>query len=491
MKLFRLGRNLIAGEAKNASEKTLHIEATHFLDEGVWEKISDPVIVKVLESFIVNSDFQLKEDLSEKEGSKSFHQLVHENFSPFLGRRWVEFGNTKVVSYERNEAIHYLSENEAIQTVEVANVLSNCQVGQFMALEANRDNLVSLGLVDILERGPVSDNLVELGRDIHAYMKVSPFKDITVLREGTSVAVLGYYQGCAIVEADGDLFYRPVEETAYWDKAYKDDAYYFSLDGNDDGLPDPLQALPSKPALYTNRPRREDNYNVQPDLAKAAQHFGPNQDMLDDEDFSVIESFLGTNGFEDFERLGHEELHDIDPKDEPGLEPHDHETPFDKQDTLLKRGTAIDGDGPDAVDHDYDGHYADEPTPDDGTGAQEPVQESHAVVNAVSRILKELGFEAAAADVNNTNVDKYAQWAINDAKKRDKSKARKFASGFKKLGLNVHESELELAMDLINEGADIDSVLVGEETNQRERLMKETFPLYEGEGHETRRATRT
>ena len=383
MKLYRLGKDLILGEAKNSEQNVLHLENQFILGESGWERM-DPSICRVSESFIINCDFHLDESkvITEKE-QINIGKVVHENFSPFLGRRQVEFGNTRVVAYQRKSGlgIGIVQESNEVTWVPFTDILSQVQIGQYMALESLREKIVGLGLLEDTHRGLVQEGFSELPRDIHVYMRVDPFKDVTTLREGTPVAVLGYYKGNLVVEADGEIFWRPIEETAYWDDPQKGDSYYFSLDSDRDGIPDPLQALPSKPALSNVKPRPEDNYNVQPELKKSSHHFGPNQNFLEfSKDFGVLEGYIGTNGFESDERLNKPGIHDVGY--EPGLDAADQDDQVDR-DELYKCALTVDDDeetGIDSVDQDFEGEYGEIP-PDDGTGsigeADEPKHDGH------------------------------------------------------------------------------------------------------------------
>lgn len=368
MKLFRLGGNLLLGEQKNCETvngaSLHHLEVAYVLRENSWAPVK-PLTVKVLGSFVVNENFTpYDEHIQESETEIDYSDIVHENFVPFMGRKWVKFGNRQVVAYQRRgEGIGWLTEgDQAVNWTALPNVLENGQVGQFMILEALRPQLVGFHLVSPAHRGPVQEGFTDLTETIHVYMKTEPFRDITKLKEGTAVSALGYYKGCVVIEADSELFWKPLEENAYWDQKQKDDAYYFNMDGNKDGLPDPLQALPSKPGLYTSPPRGSDNHNVQPELRKAVQHFGPNQNLLGEEDFGILgESYIGTHGYEDDERLQDPETHDV--AVEPGLDGSHQDYHVSTAQAKKDRDTFANDDGRDGVPQDYTGEYGDEDVP--------------------------------------------------------------------------------------------------------------------------------
>ena len=162
--------------------------------------------------------------------------------------------------------------------------------------------------------------------------------------------------------------------------------------------------------------------NVQPELRKSAQHLGPNQDMLGEQDFGVLgEAFLGTHGFEDFERQHRDELHDLGV--EPGLDAADQDAQVTRHELARKTDTRADDDGMATVAHDYSGEYDSNNPPDDGTDAKPPVQPDD---------------------------------------------------------LPVAE-QVQRAMDLIMQGADIDEVLGGADEELEEeyaRRMKGVFPMW-------------
>ena len=186
-----------------------------------------------------------------------------------------------------------------------------------------------------------------------------------------------------MVEADGEEFWLPVEERNEYQPSMKDDWYYFgNQDSDADLIHDPLQMLPSKPALAQTYPASpEDNWNITPDLRKTAGHFSsmPNIKMKEHADVlrgeEGLVEFLGTQGYEEFERLHRDKLHDLAVK--PGLKPEqEDEKPGEEHADDIRRMTTKDlaRTGDDAVPHDYTGEYGDESGEvDDGTHAHPSV----------------------------------------------------------------------------------------------------------------------
>lgn len=139
-------------------------------------------------------------------------------------------------------------------------------------LELFRSQFETIGLVD--RNTSVRGAFTAIASPFHVYMKKDPFRDICKIHEGTAVQIQSYYKGCAVIEADGEEFYLPVEAKGLIEQA-KDDHYYFSLDYDRDNIPDPLVACPSKVALGGKPSRPTDNYNAQPDLPKVAGNLYP------------------------------------------------------------------------------------------------------------------------------------------------------------------------------------------------------------------------
>jgi hypothetical protein len=161
-----------------------------------------------------------------------------------------------------------------------------------LALEACRGNLSILGLVR--DSTPVLGSSTLIRNPFHAYMRADPFKDIARLHEGTDVVIADYYKGCAVIEADGERFYLPIEDRKLIESKAKDDDYYFNQDYNKDGIPDPLAAIPSKIALARSPSSSKDNYNPVPDLPKVAGNLYALPD-IDMDDVSVLKEGIAAD----------------------------------------------------------------------------------------------------------------------------------------------------------------------------------------------------
>jgi hypothetical protein len=169
------------------------------------------------------------------------------------------------------------------------------------------------------------------------------------------------------------------------------------------------------------------------------------------------------------------------PKDlgnEPGLEPTDYDDKVDDFFDIKARKSGERDQGKDATPQDYTGDKVDEPTEFNEAAFGVDVQ-----IEAVSRLLKELGFAAASRDVSSSNVQRYAQWVVNNLKKRGQpDKLKQFVTLMSGLGLNVHEATTDEAMEAVMRGADIDFVL-GEDITKKvvfeeeyQKKLKELFP---------------
>lgn len=451
--LFRLGRYLVLGETKGTDGSYTRLQALYAATGGKWEPVI-PCDMRVSEAFIINSDYpseNIAASIKENSSPIEIGKVVKESLAPHLGFGKIHLGYSEIVALDNGV---WISESgDRPNCLDPADVLSSVQIGQILALEALRSKLETLGLIEKHSFKPVTEGFVSLSKPVVVFMKVEPFKDITKINEGVTVSVDGYYKGCAVVEADGELFWRPLEESTFWDKKVKDKAYYFTMDSNKDFIPDPLQALPSKPALGAVPARKEDNYNTQPDLRKVAGHFSP-QEEISMEEFNILGEGFGAIYHEYYERGDNDSM----PKDlgnEPGLEPTDYD---DKVDDFFDTKAKKSGEryqGKDATPQNYSGDKVDEPTEFDEAAFGVDVQ-----VEAVSKLLRELGFAAASRDVSASNVQRYAQWVVNILKKSgDAAKMGKFTALMKSLGFEIRETSVEDAMKAVMEGADIDFVL--------------------------------
>ena len=160
-------------------------------------------------------------------------------------------------------------------------------------LEAIRGRLTHLGFLKPKE--PVLGAYGE-AKAFYAFMKTDPFRDVCKIQDGTVVEITDYYKGCAVVEADGEVFWVPVEETKFIESKPKDLDYYFRLDKDNDKVPDPLISLPSHDQLKASGPSAPgvgpaDNWNCYPQQPKVAGNLFPLQD-IDMDDVSILRDEL-------------------------------------------------------------------------------------------------------------------------------------------------------------------------------------------------------
>lgn len=373
--LFRLGKNLLIGEHKNMEGQTFHLALRYEVDNGRLRE-TEHAYMRVNSAFVINDDVEAPmEGVSVR--TRTLQDIVHENILPFVGRgREFVLESCSLVGYKRGDSLAFLREG-AHEWVLVENVLTNVELGRVMALEGVRETLVARGLVDPISEVRVDEGVTVTQAPFRAYMKIDPFRDITEIQAGTVVSASGYYQGCAVVEADGEPFWVPVEEHSLYGLRFKDAEYYQNFDSNHDILPDPMQALPSKVAHNTGEPtRREDNWNSSPDLRDVVGHLTPLPNIRLGDDTSMLgegAGFVGTHGYEDFERLDRPLLHDLSV--EPGgVEAADQEDDVERDGAAHDALTKQDRTGRDAVPRDYTGEYGDETGGvDDGTVEEQTI----------------------------------------------------------------------------------------------------------------------
>lgn len=328
MHVFRLGQFLIAGTVIAENRPFLTVEVRRRIVESASIPVV-PVKARISQAFEVSKNFDLDNLAESDQDPESFSALVHEALVPFVSGGREALGGVSLKGYSRSRGVVVEGKDEWLP---LHDLLSNVQIGQTLALEALRPRLIRLGLFEGVRGEPITEGYTDIKTPVNVYMKAEPFRDITSIKEGTSVGVIGYYKGCAVVEADGEMFWRPIEEASFYDDDYKDDQYYFNQDSNQDKIQDPLQSLPSKTALAGTPSRPQDNWNSSPNLVKVSGHFSPIHTIRND-DYSVLgESYIGTHGFEDDERQQRPKLHDISA--EPGLEPTDDPVEESEQKTV-------------------------------------------------------------------------------------------------------------------------------------------------------------
>jgi len=335
--IFRLGKYVVHGVVKEAKDKLLSVEARAVhVTKDQWKPVK-PEMMEVSPAFVMTDEYDPGAmRFVEARVITTVESLVRESIVPTLGFGNVQYGYSELVGY--GDGVWFNENGQDTDKINPEDILSNVQLGQFLALEGLRPKLQKLGLVDLNKMETVSEGFVSLKEGINVFMKVEPFRDVTRIHEGTMTATLGYYKGCVVVEADGEIFWRPIEENTFWDKKVKDKEYYFSFDSNGDLVPDPVQALPSKVAHNTTKPSRgEDNWNSSPKLPKVAGHLAaiPEIDMSD---FTILGESYVSNYYNDDERLAGADNAEYDNEVEPGLEPTDMDDPDD-----------LDGDEEDAM----------------------------------------------------------------------------------------------------------------------------------------------
>jgi hypothetical protein len=297
--LFRLGESLVAGELENAGSSSLHLRLSYVTDGERFREVR-PLLLKVHESLKIR---EIEPPCSVLEGETvAATELLHEGLFPVVYRG--RCGRLAIHAYEVRGRGVLISEARGRTWVPLPEAFSVPLLSQAAALEGVRGVFEGLRLVP--GGKPVLEHSTALDGPLHVYMKTSPFRDIGRLGEGTDVTIRGYENGCAVLEADGETFWYPVESLL---PVKKDDWYYFNLDLDSDGIPDPVQYLPSKVALGRLRPDHENNFNAQEFLPHVSGHFQSDKEIRND-DYGILEDFLGTLGYEDFEREGHPEAHD-------------------------------------------------------------------------------------------------------------------------------------------------------------------------------------
>lgn len=291
LSLFRVGRYLLTGESKKATKKYVQIEATGWVGKDCLLHSLVPCTIHVRPNLVIRENFVPKGNVAVQEShSKTFQDILHESIMPLVADlREIRFPRSSLVAYERDaRGLGFLKES-TVTWVGVERALRHRGLGNLLALEAMRGRIVGLGMIEKMHIGRVAESLAPLAKDIHIYMKSGPFRDISLIHEGTVVAVRGYFKGCVVLEADGEQFYRPVEDSYYID-VQKTDDYYFRLDANFDDIQDPLDKLPSKIAIgaVPGSARSTDNFNAEPDLPKVAGNFYATPWLSNPEYYNVL-----------------------------------------------------------------------------------------------------------------------------------------------------------------------------------------------------------
>jgi hypothetical protein len=384
--LFRAGKSLIVGESKNKEGHVWHLELCCELTEAGPVPLQ-PEMVRVAEAMIVNPSYDifLNPVTESTTYSRRFRDIIHENVVPFIATgREVDLGGRTVVAYERDRRGLALREGSNVVWSAMNEVLAELSLAEVMALEGVRGKLVEAGLLDPDYRGRVSSSFKMVTEDKPIYMKINPFRDKSLLREGTEVSPVGYYAGCVTLEADGEDFWAPVEEAEYYSEERKSEMWYFKqVDGNSQ-IPDPLAALPSKVALRTtakDRRRSSLQWDPKADMRKVVGHLQADKEIGNNH--SVMgESFAGTflHHFWYPQRYNAGALRGSDMRThEPALN-----RDKDKRDKHGNKNLAQHTKAEVPPDFKYTGDDKD-PQIDDGTGAHPTVESVEHLVNSILR----------------------------------------------------------------------------------------------------------
>jgi hypothetical protein len=244
--LFRIGKRYLAAPITSGA------------NQSVYEVTTDGGVARLPRSLF------LQEITTPHDYPTSLEAVLSPEIMPLLrsGRLQEVCEGVQVVGLEmgRSPSLQLLDEGQSRQVPFREALGVYPQVGESLALRSHFQHLESLGLLgDMLER------------DIFVCMKRDPFRDATALYEGTIIELIGYYRGAAIIEADGEEFYLPLDEQV--DHEVKDPDYYLTLDQDNDNVPDPLDHLPSKGALGLSSLDGSSNWNASTYLPFVAGHF--------------------------------------------------------------------------------------------------------------------------------------------------------------------------------------------------------------------------
>jgi hypothetical protein len=269
--LFRAGSALYVGTPGAPGVVNVKYRYTEKLLKVMPESVAvDP-------SLIINSDFQVTKVSEYVDLHSSLSRSLREDALRLLNE-----GIVPTLLECQDTGVATLNSNGSTTWTPLRKVLST-NLARSLALESLKDSMRYMGLVPMDWKGPVTEASVTLSSPLMVYMKSNPFRDISKIGEGTTVSVLDYDRGCLVLEADGEEFWHPIEESFYLQPHYKDDEYYFNMDADHDKIPDPLEYLPSKPGLGSEPPDPDHNYNKQPDLPSVAGNFHSMPELSNDE----------------------------------------------------------------------------------------------------------------------------------------------------------------------------------------------------------------
>lgn len=278
--IFRAGRHLILGEKIHEEGDNVNILIRCRLERKDYFPLEP-------ESVLVNRRFVVREDRTThplKESSRlPYAALIHESVMPLVvSMRRLKLPSSDLVAYEaRQRGLGFLTEG-SLAWSPMSDALTNVELGERIALEALKPVLESMGLHDRTRPEGITEQLHVLERTLPVYMKREPyFHDISEVHAGTTVTVLGYDRGCALIEADSEDFWIPLEESSILPNS-KDDHFFRTLDADRDYIDDPLNYLPSKAGhgAVVGSAAREDNWNAQAEEHRIAGNYYGNVDWI-------------------------------------------------------------------------------------------------------------------------------------------------------------------------------------------------------------------
>ena len=265
MILFRCGSNLYVGESNGSKVHLMY----NYVGRGTCRPIPE-VEIGVHESCIISESFEPKDIIEcERFMAFSLSMNLHRDLKRLMAcsRELPE----SIIAFD-DQITEATFSNAPHEWVGIHEVASRPDVMAALNMEAMRRPLIERGWITPDAMRNFGNSFIAYN-PVWAYMRENPFKDVTKLESGLDIGIAGYQRGCVLLEADGEEFWHPIDEAFFDAPEYKDDHYYFTLDGNRNKIPDPIEMLPSKMALDGRPSSRRDNWNQQPYLPRVAGNF--------------------------------------------------------------------------------------------------------------------------------------------------------------------------------------------------------------------------